>query len=195
MKKLEIVIVIVVAVIGALLIYNHFDKKPEQEVIVNKFTSEYAIVPEDNIYTYKTIDEVITLLSEGTGVVFMCTPTSTWCHSYAYYLNDVLKKQGLNEIYYLNVKADRDLNTIKYQKLLEYLDPFLYKDDQNVGKIYMPNVTFVRNGIVRANDNETALVQSDVNPENYWTQETINAFELKIKNYLYLINSEEETYE
>ena len=59
----------------------------------------------------------------------------------------------------------------------------------------MPNVTFVRTGIVRANHNETALVQSDVNPENYWTQETINAFELKIKNYLYLINSEEETYE
>ena len=192
MKKLSILLITVLAVVGALLIYNHFDKKPEEVEVVNKFASEYTLLDENNIYVYKNIDEILNIYNNGTGIIFMCTPSSAWCQKYAYYLNKKLVDLGVKEINYIDIKGDRDLGSIKYQRLLEVLDAYLYKDDQNVGKIYMPNLSFVKNGNVIANDNETSLVQSDGNPDNYWTEEAIQRFDLKISEYYELLLMEEE---
>ena len=183
-QKTKILIIILIAIIGALLIYNHFDNKPKENQNINKFSSEYTLVDENNIYKYISIDEAITILSNGTGIVFFCTPESEWCQKYAFYLNDTLKDEEVDEINYLNIKDYRELSSIKYERLVELLDNYIYKDDLNNKKIFMPDLTFVKEGHIIAHDNETSLVQSDVDVNDYWNDSKVNEFRTKLKNNL-----------
>lgn len=192
MKKIQLLLIIALAVGGALLIYNHFDKKEEQEIVVNKFASEYTLVDEDNVFEYKSIDEVLNILENGSGIVFLCTPDSQWCQHYALYLNEVLKENKIEKCYYLNIMDDRNLNTIKYQKVLTILEPYIYKDDMGTAKIYMPDLTFVKNGVIIGHDNNTSLVASDAEASSYWTHEKIYEFKLKIVGFISNLISDEE---
>ena len=188
MNRIKIPLIILFAIVGALLIYNHFDNKPKDHESINKFSSEYTLVDEQNIYKYISIDEAINIISSGTGIVFFCAPESEWCQKYALYLNACLKENGITEINYLNIKDYRELNSIKYERLVELLDNYIYKDDMNNKKIFMPDLTFVKEGHIVAHDNETSLIQSDVDVEDYWTLEKINEFSNKINNYVELMN-------
>lgn len=190
MNKIKIVLIIFIAILGAYLIYDHFDKIRKEEVDIDKFASEYTLVDNDNIFEYKYIDDIIETISNGTGIVFLCTPESAWCQRYALYLNDSLKKYGIEKVSYMNIKAYREINTTKYRKLVELLKEYEYKDDLNNSRIVTPDLTFVKNGIIIAHDNETSLVTSDNVPEEYWNQEKINSFDLKIKSFVDLMNQE-----
>jgi len=195
MYKLKILIITVIAIGGALIIYNHFEKTPERSKDINEFSKAYTNISEDNIYKISTIDEIIHVLSNETGVIFFCTPESAWCQKYAFYLNNGLKELNVEKIYYLNIKDYRELNTVKYQKIVDLLSDYLYSDDVNNKKIYMPDLTFVKNGNVIAHNNQTALVQSDNDPESYWSDNRIKDFNNKLKEYVELMNKEEELLE
>ena len=87
---------------------------------------------------------------------------------------------------------DRNLNTIKYQKVLTILEPYIYKDDMGAAKIYMPDLTFVKNGVIIGHDNNTSLVASDAEASSYWTHEKIYEFKLKIVGFISNLISDEE---
>ena len=190
MNKIKILIIIVIAVIGALLIYNHFENTNNNKILVNKFSKEYKLVDENNIYKYSTIDEILRLFESGTGVVFFCTPESKWCQKYAYYLNEALKENGVEEINYLNIKEYRELNTSKYQKILDYLEPYIYKDDEDNRKLFMPDLTVINSGIIVGHNNDTSLIESDANPEEYWTDTVVNKFRKNMKEYIIKMNED-----
>ena len=190
MNKVKIMLIILIAVIGAYFIYNHFDKIREQEKQIDKFSTEYTLLDDKHIFEYSNIDEVINIISNGTGIVFLCTPESDWCQKYALYLNNSLVKYGIDKISYLNIKSYRQLNTTKYKRLVELLQDYVYKDDLNESKIVMPDLTFVKNGVIVAHDNETSLITSDNIPDEYWNQDKINEFDLKIKGFVDLMNQE-----
>ena len=190
MQKIKILLITAVAIIGALLIYNHFDKIRKNEIVIDKFSSEYNLVSQNNIFKYNSIDEILSIFESKTGVIFFCTKESNWCNHYASYINEVLMNKGIKEINYLDLKKDRELNTVKYQKILEYLSPYIYKDDTNNMKIYMPDLTFVKNGEIIAHDNETSLVASDIEDKSYWTEEKVRDFKNKISQYADMLNEE-----
>ena len=54
----------------------------------------------------------------------------------------------------------------------------------------MPDLTFVKDGEIIAHDNETSIVESDIEQSSYWTNERINEFESKISSYVDLLNQE-----
>lgn len=193
MKKLKILIIIAIAVGGALLIYNHFEKTNKDKLIINKFSREYKLVDKDNLFEYNTIDEILYYFESGTGVVFFCTPESEWCQKYAYYLNQSMKENNVEVIHYLNIKEYRELNTTKYQKILDYLENYIYKDDVNNRKLFMPDVSFVNHGVIVAHDNDTSLIESDADPEEYWKESVIKKFKNKMKESVILMNQELET--
>ena len=185
MYRLKLVGIVLIAIGGAILIYNHFDKKRNEEIVVNKFNQEYNINDENNVFEYKNIEEILDLFEGKTGIVFLCTPISKWCQKYALYLNQAIKENNYTEkVYYLDITKERSLDTIKYQKLLEYLDSFLYKDDEERSKINMPDLTFVKDGVAIHHDNDTSLIPSDVNENDYWNKNQIIDFKNKIKTYL-----------
>ena len=192
MNKVKIILITIFAIVGALLIYKHFEKLKSNDDEINLFASEYTLVPEENIFVYSTIDEILSVFNSKTGIIFLCTPDSSWCQYYAKYLNETLTDAGIDKIYYLNIKDERDMNTAKYQKLLEILENYVYKDDSNNTMIFMPDLTFVRNGVIVAHDNDTSLIASDVIASEYYNQNKINEFKNKMYEYVGLMNKEEE---
>ena len=189
MKKTKILGIIIIAILGAYLIYNHFDKINKKTVVIDKFLTEYTLLTENKNFKYSTIDEVIDIFNNKTGVILFCTPTSEWCQNYVYYLNEAVKGTD-TVINYLNLKEYREVNTVKYQKILELLDSFVYMDDSGTKKIFMPDLSFVKDGVIVAHNNDTSLVNSELTTKDYYTNEKINEFISEIKNDITLMNLE-----
>lgn len=148
-----------------------------------KFSVEYTKVPMDNVFVYKTEEEIINFLETGTGIVYLGFPECPWCQSYVVYLNEVAKDSGIEKIYYLNVKDIRTNNTPNYQKIVSLLSDILPNDENGNKKVYVPQVVFVKKGNVVAGDNETSMI-SDGTPLEYWTSENIANLKQKLVGYI-----------
>ena len=44
MKRIKILLIIVIAIVGAFLIYNHFEKKNKDTEVIDKFIKEYTLL-------------------------------------------------------------------------------------------------------------------------------------------------------
>ena len=76
-----------------------------------KFYGEYGNntkITEDNLYNYSSKEEILDLLDHKTGVIYFGFPTCPWCQSMVVPLNEVAKDNKYDEIYYYNIRADRD---------------------------------------------------------------------------------------
>ena len=62
-----------------------------------KFAAEYTEVSEKNVYAIKDGEEIIDILEDGTGVVFLGYPACPWCQRYAAMLNDMAKEYGIKD--------------------------------------------------------------------------------------------------
>lgn len=188
MKKKGIIIgITILAIVGAILIYEFV---PREESISNKkFNEEYTLVDDDNVYVYKSINEIINVLSKGTGIVYLGFPECPWCQRYVMYLNNLAKEYNVKEIYYYNIKNARSNNTKEYQKIVEILKDLLPYDDNGNKKVFVPTVVFVKNGKVIALDNETSTISDGTTPDEYWSQERINLFNTKMDSYFKTYNA------
>ena len=158
MEKIKIILVVIIAVVGALLIYDKFTEEKENIKIEYKnINSEYTLVEKNNIFKYKNIDDVIKTIQSGSGVIFICSPESDSCQQYAESLDKASKEANLDQIIYCNIKSDRNSNSIKYQKLVSNKI------------IYMPEVLFINNGKIIDHDNTNTL-----NDENDLTTRLYN---------------------
>lgn len=137
----------------------------------------------DNIFVYKTEDEIINILESGSGIVYLGFPECPWCQTYTVYLNEVAKENGIEKIYYLNIKEMRSNNTENYQKIVKLLDSILEKDENGNKKVYVPQVVFVKKGEIMAGDNETSMI-SNGTPSDYWNSDKIANFKQKISGYI-----------
>ena len=182
MKKAKILGIVFIAVIGALLIYKYC-KPPATVKVNNNFSNEYNLIDENNVFVYKSIDDILITLDKGTGIIFLGFPQSSWCQSYVKYLNDVAIDKNIDIIYYYNFKSIRDNNTEKYKKLVSRLDDYLFLDDTDSYRLYAPTLVIVKEGKIIAFDNETSLMTSPILTSEYWTEEKINSFKEKIGNY------------
>lgn len=195
MKRIKIIGIIIFAVIGALLIYNHFNTEEFKNSLPNKISKAYGLDSKTVVYESANIDEVINIIANKYGIIFMCTPETKWCKKYAELLNEVAIEKDVDKIYYLNIKNERSMNTNKYQKLVNQLEDVLFTDDTGNKRIYMPEVVFVRDGKIIAHDNETSFITNDQTVSDYWTPENINKFKVKLYEYIDLLNTIEENNE
>lgn len=139
-----------------------------------KFAQSYTKLTDDNVFVYKNIDEIINVLEHGTGIVFFGFPECPWCQQYVTYLNDVAKQNGIEKIYYYDIKEDRQNNTDNYKKIVEILGDNLAYDADGNKRVYVPDVTFVVQGVIVGHDNESSYDVTGT-PEEYWTDEKVNA--------------------
>lgn len=152
----------------------------DENIDAKKFSEEYNISV-DNVFQYKTSEEILKIMKNGTGVVYLGFPECPWCVSYVGYLNDVAKENGLEKIYYYNILEDRKNNTEFYQEVVKLLSGNLQYDEEGNERIYVPNVSFHVNGKVIGNDYETSKDTKGFDtPCDYWTNEE----EIELKNTL-----------
>lgn len=188
MKKKGIIIgITILAIVGAILIYEFVPR--EESVSNKKFNEEYTLLDKDNVYVYKSINEIINVLSNGTGIVYLGFPECPWCQRYVVYLNILAKEYNVKEIYYYNIKNARSNNTKEYQKIVEILKDLLPYDDNGNKKVFVPTVVFVKNGKVIALDDETSTISDGTTPDEYWNQERINLFNSKMDSYFKTYNA------
>jgi len=183
-KKLNIILVTLFAIIGAILIYKFTVSDKNNNSSVTKITNEYTMLGENNVFKYESIDLIANTLSNGTGIIFFCIPENEWCNYYAKYLNDVAVENKIDEILYLNIKQDRQYNTSGYRKIINTLKNYLYKNDEGNKSIFVPNLIFVKNGNISSFNNDTCFMDNNLTPENYYTIEKINEFKETLTNYV-----------
>ena len=172
------ILLVTILIVG--LVFLLVDKE-ESETDAQKFAKEYTEVGEDNVFVYRNIEEVISMLKHGTGVVYLGFPECPWCQTYVKYLNEVAKEVGVDKIYYYNILEDRTNNTEEYKEIVSLLEDVLQYDDEGNSRVYVPNVSFHVGGKIIGNDCETSKdTKGFETPEEYWSEEEV----LELKNTL-----------
>lgn len=146
-----------------------------------KFALEYDAVDKNNVFVYARLTKILELMKED-AVIFICKTDSPWCNPYAKILNEVAIDAGIDKIYYLDIRQDYLQRSRKYLELVDLLDDYLYRDDEDVSHLYVPELVLVKNGKIIGHDNETAISVGKENAENYWSVEKIISYKEKMKN-------------
>ena len=182
-KKGSIMLIIIMAIVGAYLIYNHFNKDENINNNNKNFNEEYSLVDKDNVYRYINIDEVLDTFNKS-GIIFMGFKENIWSNYYAKYLNEVAKENNIKEILYYDIKKDRQTNNIKYKKLINLLEKYLMMNDEGNLYISVPYLVIIKDGKILYTDNETSIINGNTTPSLYWNQNNIDNFKDKINNYI-----------
>lgn len=178
-NKILFIIIGAIILIGAAAVYFLYFYDNRTDAV--KFSDEYTTVSEDNLFVYKTSSEIVDILENGTGVVFLGFPECPWCQAYAPYLNDSAKEAGAEEIYYLNIRSIRENNTNDYKKIVELLGDSLLYDEEGKHRVFVPDITIVKDGVVIGHNNETSVVSDeDGTPKEYWTEEKVNTLKTSL---------------
>ena len=188
---MSIIIVVLIAVVVFLLVKDNEKDETDNNEITDalKFAEEYTLVPDDNVFVYSDVDEIIDILENGTGVVYLGFPECQWCDQYVVYLNEVAKENGILEIHYYNIREDRSNNTENYQKIVALLEDYLEDDEDGNPRIYVPAVIFMNNGEIVGFDDETSLDTDDAStPREYWTGERVANLKTRLSAYAVMAN-------
>lgn len=189
MKNKKIIIIIsaiVVALLIALVIFLKVNPSSTVETDSEKFAKEYGWVDEngkktDNVFVYRTPEEIIKILKNGTGIVYLGFPECPWCGQYVVYLNEVAKENNVEKINYLNILNERKNNTDAYKEIVSILSDYLQYDDDGNKRIYVPAVIAVKDGKIIGFDDETSYdTKGYENPQDYWENEDLDALKEKL---------------
>lgn len=155
-----------------------------------KFKSEYSNVGENNVFVYRNINEIISILNNGTGIIYLGFPECKWCQAYVPYLNEVAKEFNLEKIYYFNILEDRKNNTKEYLQIVDILKDYLNYDEEGKKRIYVPTVIAIKEGKIIGFDDETSLDTKNLdNPKDYWTNEEVKDLKEKLTKMIKEVNS------
>ena len=142
MKKnsLLIIALVVIVILGVFCFYPKNSKKADTNndnklTDSEKFAKEYNLKDEDgkaldNVFVYRTPEQIINILEKGTGIVYLGFPECPWCTAYVPYLNEIAKEKEVEKIYYLNILEERKNNTDAYKKITEILSDYLQNDEE-----------------------------------------------------------------
>ena len=146
-----------------------------------RFSLEYPMVGSDNIFLYRSASETADILEKGRGIVFIGFKECVWCQHYAVFLHDVAIEMEIDEIYYCDIREDREKNSESYQKIIKILSGRLQNDDEGRPRIFVPDVSIVSRGRIITHDFETSKDKLGYStPEDYWVEERI----IKLKDRL-----------
>lgn len=180
-KNIIVPLSILVLVIIAGLTYFFLIKKEEVTPDNVKFAKEYTKISEDNLFKYKTLEEVNKILTKGTGVVYLGFPECPWCQEYVKYIDEVSKSVGLDKVYYSNILDDRKNDTEEYKETVKILSDYLSNDDEGNKRVYVPSVIVVSSGKIVMFDDETAKdTKGYDSPKEYWQSENLTALKTKL---------------
>lgn len=180
-KNLKVLLSILVVLVITAAVYFFLIKKEEVTPDNVKFAKEYTKISEDNLFKYKTLEEVNKILTKGTGVVYLGFPECPWCQEYVKYIDEVSKSVGLDKVYYSNILSDRKKDTEEYKETVKILSDYLSNDDEGNKRVYVPSVIVVSSGKIVMFDDETARdTKGYDSPKEYWQSENLTALKTKL---------------
>lgn len=180
MKK---VVTFLVVMIGIGILGGCSVKKTAELTDAERFANEYSIDIK-NPFTYATIDEVLDLLKNKSGIVFFGDSDCEWCAIHASLLSDASMEQKLDKIYYYNPRIIKAQNTKKYRELLSILQKYLDLGENEDIALSLPEVYFIKNGKIIAHKNGASITEIDSDKMTSKTKEKLKQEYLSlIKDY------------
>ena len=159
--------------------------KKEDTNDAKKFAQEYSSLTEYNYFVYRNSEEIIKILENGTGVIYLGFPECPWCQAYVPILNEIADIEGLEKIYYYNILEARKNNTEDYRKMVTILKDYLQYDEEGNKRIYVPSVIAVNKGEIVGFDDETAWdTKGFETPEEYWNEDAVTSLKDKLNTML-----------
>ena len=149
-----------------------------------KFKSEYPRVATNNRFVYASDEEVLNIFDSGSGVVFLGFPQCPWCQHLSEYVDWAARAEGIDKIYYLNIRDARASNNEVYEKLVKKLEPYLDKDDSGKPRIFVPDVSIVKNGKIIGRYKEESTGDDNITPDKYWTSERIERTSSQLRGFM-----------
>lgn len=169
--------------------------------ISEKLSYSNLDIDENNPVKYSNYNEIIDVIKNKTGVIYLGFPECPWCRSALPILLEALDKNNIATLYYLNIKEERDSYVVEdgklvyqtddegnekkgtagYFELLEALDKHLTDyivsfegKEYNAGekRIYAPTVIFVKEGKVLGL--QVSTVESHKSGFDKMTDEQVN---------------------
>lgn len=137
-----------------------------------RFKAAYSRVADDNRFVFASAGEVLEKFESGSGLIFLGFQQCPWCQQLAPIVDEAAKAEGLDKIYYLDIRHARETNDDTYKKLVEKLKPHLRTDENGQPRVYVPDVTALKDGhIVGHFLQETTADGEKVTADTYWTRE------------------------
>ena len=137
-----------------------------------RFKAAYSRVANDNRFVFASAGEVLEKFESGSGLIFLGFQQCPWCQRLAPIVDDAAKAEGLDKIYYLDIRHARETNDATYKKLVEKLKPHLRTDENGQPRVYVPDVTALKDGRVVGHFlQETTADGEKATPDTYWTKE------------------------
>ena len=155
----------VITLVGIVLYFNDsFRFKLSYESInfveySNGKTIEVSI-PYDNRIEYLNEKEVLKFLEDGTGILYFGYNTCPWCRNMVPVLIDSVVENDYDIIYYAD-SHKLDISSIK-DELFSKLDSYLSVDEEGNKGLAVPDVYFVKDGIILGH--HLGTVDSYTNP-------------------------------
>lgn len=135
-----------------------------------RFVVEYSEADTDHRFVYADNQEVLNTFSSGTGVVYLGFPECPWCQSIVPILDEAAKAEGVDKIYYLNVRQSRTDNDSTHQALMDRLSDYLNKDEDGNPRLYVPDITILKDGEIIGRFIQESAEDANT-PAEYWTSE------------------------
>lgn len=178
-QKLTAILVIIVVFAGLISmawIINNRNNKTQpssaQQTDASRFAAEYKDVSSSNPFVYATEQQALELFNSGTGVIYLGFPECPWCQSLVGLINQAAQQESVEKVYYLNIRQARTDKTATYDQLVSKLSPYLDKDEAGQPRIYVPDVSFVKNGkIIERFEMEKAPESESKTADSFWTPE------------------------
>lgn len=200
--KLKIILCLIsVFILTIVLVFKYDSLKEKGTSDALKFKKEYeeyndkensngkkyptVNIDKDNNVKYSDASEIVGIIENGTGVIYLGYPKCPWCRNAVPVLLQAAEDSGINNIYYMNMYEERDSyivddndnlilekeGTDSYKKLLKALDsvlePYLVENkkgekiDTGEKRIYVPIVVFVKDGEIVGVHMDTVESQKD----------------------------------
>lgn len=131
---------------------------------------EYPDLPKDNVIVNESASAIIDRFKTGSGIIFLGFKECPWCQKLLPLANDIAAAKN-EKIYYLDIRALRENNAPEYQQLISILSPHLKKDENDTPRIYVPDMSIVKEGEIIGRYEMEETEEKDLTPDSYWTEE------------------------
>ncbi|MFC2606359.1 hypothetical protein FBF28_04170 [Candidatus Saccharibacteria bacterium oral taxon 488] len=164
---------IIAIVICGWYMWSHPQTPPSpQSSDAARFKTAYSRVADDNRFVFAAAGEVLEKFESGSGLIFLGFQQCPWCQRLAPIVDEAAKAERLDKIYYLDIRHARETNDATYKKLVEKLKPHLRTDENGQPRVYVPDVTALKDGRVVGHFlQETTADGEKATPDTYWTRE------------------------
>ena len=173
MLLVAVIVGIIAIVICGWYIWSRSQTPPSpQPSDAARFKAAYSRVADDNRFVFASAGEVLEKFESGSGLIFLGFQQCPWCQQLAPIVDEAAKAEGLDKIYYLDIRHARETNDDTYKKLVEKLKPHLRTDENGQPRVYVPDVTALKDGRVVGHFlQETAADGEKATADTYWTRE------------------------